>query len=159
MRKIHSKNSIFLLEILLNVLLFSFLLMIGLQFFIHAHVKTRETSQLYQAVTSCNDAAAVFESGDGTLSSLLQNYHYSLDLDNRVLIYLDDQFRACPKSSVTYTITVTLLPADIEGPSRADISCSTQDENVLYRMQASHYTQQTAQLLSPEEELSWQNRI
>ena len=51
MRKIHSKNSIFLLEILLNVLLFSFLLMIGLQFFIHAHVKTRETSQLYQAVT------------------------------------------------------------------------------------------------------------
>ena len=159
MKRIHSKNSIFLLEILLNVLLFSVLLITGLQFCIHAHIKTRETSQLHQAVVSCNDAAAVFESGDGTLSSLLQNYHYSLDLDNRVLIYLDDQFRACSKSSVTYTITVTLDTTDIEGLSTADIRCSTQSGKILYQMQASHYTQQTAQILSPEEESTWKNRI
>lgn len=159
MRRIHSKNSVFLLEIILNVLLFSILLMTGLQFFIYAHTKTRETSELYQAVTSCNDAAAVFESGDGTLSSLLQDYHYSLDLDNRVRIYLDEQFHVCPKSAVTYTITVTLASTDIEGLSTADITCCTQSGKVLYQMQASHYTQQTAQNLLPEEELSWQNRI
>ena len=39
------------MEIILNLLLFSVLLVVGLQFFIHAHTRTEETTQLHQAVS------------------------------------------------------------------------------------------------------------
>ena len=68
------------MEIILNLLLFSVLLVVGLQFFIHAHTRTEETTQLHQAVSSCASVAAVFERGDGTLNDLLETYRYSICL-------------------------------------------------------------------------------
>ena len=58
MKHTHSKNSLFLMEIILNLLLFSVLLVVGLQFFIHAHTRTEETTQLHQAVSSCASVTA-----------------------------------------------------------------------------------------------------
>lgn len=155
MKRIHSKNSIFLMELLLNVLLFSILVTIGLQFFIHAHTKTQKTTQLYQAVASCENAASIFQSGDGTLSSLLQTYHYSADLKNRVLIYLDKDFNTCRKKSANYTLTVSLDSSDSGNLSKITIVCSTCEGTVLYRLHASTYIQQTIQTVA-KEEFSWQ---
>ena len=89
MKHTHSKNSLFLMEIILNLLLFSVLLVVGLQFFIHAHTRTEETTQLHQAVSSCASVAAVFERGDGTLNDLLETYRYSINLDDKIIIYLN----------------------------------------------------------------------
>lgn len=150
MKRIHSKNSIFLMEILLNVLLFSILLTIGLQFFISAHLKTQATSQLYQAVASCENAASVFQSGDGTLSPLLQTYHYSANLENRVLIYLDKNFNTCRKKMAKYTLTATLDASDSENLSKVTIVCRTSDGTTLYRLSASTYQQQSIPVSSAE---------
>lgn len=143
MKRMHSKNSIFLMEILLNVLLFSILLTIGLQFFISAHLKTQATSELYQAVASCENAASVFQSGDGTLAPLLQTYHYSANLENRVLIYLDKNFNTCRKKAAEYTLTATLDSSDPENLSRITIVCRNSDGTSLYRLHASTYRQQS----------------
>ena len=92
MKRTHSKNSLFLMEIILNLLLFTVLLVVGLQFFIHAHTRTEETTQLHQAVSSCASVAAVFERGDGSLDDLLTTYRYSVNLDDKIVIYLDTDF-------------------------------------------------------------------
>lgn len=156
MKRLHSKNSIFLMEIILNVLLFSVLLTVGLQFFIRAHVKTRETSQLHQAVTSCESAAAVFQSGDGSFTSLLQTYHYSANLDDHIRIYLDRNFESCPKKAAVYTITVAFDDAVSEdGLSAAVFTCSTISGEKLYRLKAYNYVQRTAESLTKEAVL-WQ---
>ena len=140
MRKLHSKNSIFLMEIILNVLLFAVLLTIGLQFFVKAHRLTEKTTELHQAVSSCESAASVFQSGDGTLASLLETYHYSVNLHDRVVIYLDSSFNACPKKSAAYTITAAL---DRNGKrnslSAVNLTCSTTEGMSLYSLRACHF--------------------
>ena len=72
-----SKSSIFLLEILINILLFSVLCVCSLQFFIKSYQLTDNTTTLHHAVTACNNVAAVFQSGDGTLASVEEVFSYS----------------------------------------------------------------------------------
>ena len=110
MKHTHSKNSLFLMEIILNLLLFSVLLVVGLQFFIHAHTRTEETTQLHQAVSSCASVAAVFERGDGTLNDLLETYRYSINLDDKIIIYLNSDFNECKRKKATYFLSVSLTP-------------------------------------------------
>lgn len=144
MKHPYSNNRMLLFEILLNVLLFSVLVVIGLSFFLRAHTKTKETTLLHQAVNACTDAAAVFQSGDGTLAPLFQTYPYSADLDTHARIYLDATFSVCEKASAAYVLTATLLPAETEGLSKADLICSTLDGTVLYQIRVCHYSARTA---------------
>ena len=56
-----SKNRIFLLEITINLLLFSALLIVGLLFFIKTHKLTEETQVLHEAVNACSNAASAYK--------------------------------------------------------------------------------------------------
>ena len=62
-----SKNRIFLLEITINLLLFSALLIVGLLFFIKTHKLTEETQVLHEAVNACSNAASAYEQEHGCL--------------------------------------------------------------------------------------------
>lgn len=141
MKHIHSKNSIFLMEIILNTLLFSSLLVVGLQFFIRTHTLTNETVQLHQAVASCESVAAVFENGNGTLNDLLDTYPYSVNLDHHVLIYLDENFNECRKEEASYYISAALTEDSNIRLSKLDLTCYTQSAAPIYTLTACHYTQ------------------
>ena len=128
------------MEIILNVLLFSVLLTIGLQFFVKAHKLTEKTTELHHAVICCESAASIFQAGDGTLSPLLSTYHYSADLNNQVLIYLDDAFNACPKKRAVYTITAALDDNYREKLlSAVTLTCNKADGTRLYSLRACHF--------------------
>lgn len=141
MKSIHSKNSLFLMEIILNILLFSVLLVVSLQFFGRTHTLTRTTSQLHQAVSSCSDVAAIFESGDGTTNEILAVYPYSVNLDNKVIVYLDKNFNDCKKGQAQYYITAKLSRDSNEQFSKLTIRCRTMDKKLLYELNACHYNQ------------------
>ena len=145
MKNKHAKSSIFLMEIILNILLFSVLVVIGLQFFMRTHSLTRQTSELHQAVTSCESVAAVFENGDGTLDALTESYHFSVDLDNRVLIYLDENFSECRKEEAHYYITVSLADVSTPALTKATLACCNRSGEMLYTLTACHYQQLRAQ--------------
>ena len=66
-----SKNRIFLLEITINLLLFSALLIVGLLFFIKTHKLTEETQVLHEAVNACSNAASAYEQEHGNACSLV----------------------------------------------------------------------------------------
>lgn len=146
MKRTHSKNSIFMMEIILNVLLFCFFLVVGLQFFIRTHTITKETKELHQAVTSCENAASVFESGDGTLSPLLDTYRYRVNLGNQVLIYLDSDFNECRKKHAAYYITANITPDSNDTLSKVAFTCYTISATPLYTLTACHYRQLHAPL-------------
>lgn len=65
-----SKNRIFLLEITINLLLFSALLIVGLLFFIKTHKLTEETQVLHEAVNACSNAASAYEQEHGDLNAV-----------------------------------------------------------------------------------------
>lgn len=129
------------MEILLNILLFSVLLVVGLQFFSKTHTLTQKTEHLHQAVTSCNNVAAIFESGDGTANDILTVYPYSVNLDSKVVVYLDKNFNDCKKGQAKYYITAKLDKSSSAQLSTLTIRCRTMDKKeLLYELNASHYT-------------------
>lgn len=142
MKQTHSKNSLFLMEILLNILLFSVLLVVGLQFFSKTHTLTQKTGQLHAAVTSCSNIAAVFEAGDGTTADLLALYPYSVNLDNKVIIYLDKDFNECKKGQAKYYITAKQNKSNNTQLASLTIRCHTMEhgKELIYELNATHYT-------------------
>lgn len=142
MKQTHSKNSLFLMEILLNILLFSVLLVVGLQFFSKTHTLTLESSQLHAAVTSCSNIASVFEAGDGTTADILALYPYSVNLDNKVIVYLDKDFNDCKTGQAKYYITARLNKSKHTQLASLTIRCHTMDhgKKLIYELNATHYT-------------------
>lgn len=140
MKHTHSKNSLFLLELILNLLLFVLLMIVSLQLVIRAHTLTNETRNLHQAVTCCASAASVFESGDGTLDDFLEHYRCSVNQNSRIIIYLDADFEECPFAEAAYYLTVTVTGGD-DAVDRATITCLTMQDEPIYSLTACHYGQ------------------
>lgn len=141
MKHTYAQNSIFLMEIILNILLFSVLLVVGLHSFMRTHELTAKSTQLHQAVTSCENAASIFENGSGTLGDLLDNYRFCADLDSRVLIFLDENFNECRKADALYYITASLSEDNTPSLSKLTLVCYTDEDTPLYTLEACHYQQ------------------
>ena len=80
----HAKNSVILLEMIINILLFSVLLVVGLTFFIKTHTMTKDTKLLHQAVTCCDNAATVFESSNADPSVFAAQYPDCVISDEKI---------------------------------------------------------------------------
>lgn len=130
-----TKSSMFLMEILINILLFSLLCVCSLQFFIKALNLTDNTTTLHHAVTACNNVAAIYETGDGQLEDIWSTYSYAIHVDNQVIIYFDENYEECSRENSSYYIYVKELESTI--PS-VEISFQS-DTTAYYQIQAFHY--------------------
>ena len=136
----HSGSSLFLLEIMINILIFTALLCVCLQIFVKAHRLTRETTQLQRAVTSCANAASVFECGDGSLDSILKTYSYSTAAGGQAIVYLDEDFLECSKEHAVYTMQILpLVPKSDTQVKMISITCFYDNEEI-YSITACNYT-------------------
>ena len=136
MRYERSKSSIFLLEILINILLFSTLCVFSLQFFIKSYQLTNNTTTLHHAVTACNNVAAVFQSGDGTLASVEDVFVYSFTDGGNLYIYLDENYQECDSQNVAYYIAIKQQHTAI--PS-INITFYKNGEAATYQIDVYHY--------------------
>ncbi|MCM1284148.1 MAG: hypothetical protein NC180_10675 [Muribaculaceae bacterium] len=141
MKHIHSKNSLFLMEIILNLLLFVLLMLAALQLFIRSHTLTTQTGELHQAITCCTSAASVFESGDGTLQDILEYYSYGINLNSQVIVYLDADFCECQREEARYYLSIAPMTEDSEPLAKAEILCLTAEGEEIYSLTACHYRQ------------------
>lgn len=140
MRRAYSKNNLFLMEILLNILLFTVLLVVSVSFFSKTHALTRKATQLQHAMRCSCDLAAIFEAGDGTTSDILTLYPYSVNLDQKVIVYLDDKFKECKKEQAQYFLSAQLDEHSSDSFQILNISCQDLNRKVLYEQDACHYT-------------------
>ncbi len=134
-----SGSSLFLLEIMVNILLFSILLCVCLQFFIKAHNLTNETTKLERAVSVCANVASLYEAGDGSLSTLDEAYPNSVILDERMILFLDDNFLSCSKENSSYSVIISYSNA-VTALKGVHIAC-VEETNILYEIDAMHYEQ------------------
>lgn len=131
-----SKSSMFLLEILINILLFSVLCVCSLQFFIKSYQLTENTTTLHHAVTACNNVAAVYEAGDGSLTSITDAFPNAISENGQTFIYFDENYQECDSQNVFYYITIEEMNSDI---SSIRISFYKNGEDVSYSINAYYY--------------------
>lgn len=131
-----SKSSMFLLEILINILLFSILCVCSLQFFIKSYQLTENTTTLHHAVTACNNVAAVYEAGDGSIAPIADAFPNAISEKGLTYIYLDENYQECDSQDVAYYITVEEMVSDI---SSIHISFYKNGEDASYSITAYHY--------------------
>jgi hypothetical protein len=133
-----SGSSLFLMEIILNVLIFSILLTVCMQFFIKAHRLTGDTTRLERAVTCCSNAASIFESGDGTLDSFSEIYTCAFVANDHLIVFLDENFVECPQADAIYYMQI--LPVESENGSVPTVSITCfADTEEIYSIRACCY--------------------
>lgn len=136
----HSKNRIFLLEMTINILLFSVLLIVGLLFFIKTHTITGHTGILHQAVNTCSNVASIYEQENGSLDTISSMYPGSICADDMLFIYLDSKYDPCGKDDAVYKVIVTCQSPNDSGVQKADIQFLGTDNNAVYSITACSYT-------------------
>ena len=141
----HSKNRIFLLEITINLLLFTVLLIVGLLFFIKTHSLTEQTGVLHHAVNACNNVASVYEQERGNLSAVSSTFSGSICANDKLFIYMDNIYHLCEKDDALFKIIVSELPDSSSGVQKADIRFLKADNTEVYGITACIYNS-----LSPE---------
>ena len=129
-----SHSSIFLLELILNLIIFTVLLVIGLNFFLKAHNLSTKTTDLHRAVTECNNVATLFKSGDGSFDLLSKQYSDIIITDTQAHIYYNSDFCECSSSEASYTLTITITPCNYQIYD-ANIKFSKEDE-IIYQINA-----------------------
>ena len=151
----HTKSGLFLMELLLNILLFCILCSCGLLLFVKSHNLTRDTKLLHQASRITSSIAAVYEGGDGTLATLAQEFKRPA-IEGSICIYYDDNYEPCVREGAVYYVLAHLLTTDETGASTAgqhlqklEICFYDTSDRMLYTITACHYTPST-----PEENIS-----
>lgn len=107
-----TKSSMFLMEILINILLFSILCVCSLQFFIKALNLTENTTMLHHAVTACNNIAAIYETS-GSAEDIWKAFPYAIHTDEQTMIYLDENYEECRRENGSYCILVKSRASEI----------------------------------------------
>lgn len=142
----HSKASLFLMEIMLNILFFTVLATICLQLFVKAHNLSDSTTILHRATATCTSIAEVYQCSSNGREMILQIFPEALDLNQNIFIYFDDQFTACTEKDSTYCASISF---DTDLLQTITIEFSTiETSNSIYTLEVSGYQPQTLSFLS-----------
>ena len=139
-RKTHSKSGLFLMELLMNLLLFCLLCGCGLLFFIKSHNLTNDATALHQAVSITTSVAGVYETGDGSLDSI-QKLYTNADPNGKYLyLYLDENYLPCSKDQMAYYVIISQADHMVE---KIQIEFCRSNGEVLYSICACNLTATT----------------
>ena len=137
----HTKSGTFLLEIILNILLFSILVIISLQFLVKTRALTTKTTILHNAVTINSGLASIYES-DG-LNGLLNEYHDSKSISPQMVLYYDQNFAHCKKTDAVYRVSI-IETESVSELQKCSITFYNNDSEVVNKITACQYTPLTS---------------
>lgn len=131
-----TRSSMFLMEIIINLLLFSMLCVCSLQFFIKAYQLTEKTTTLHHAVTACSNVASVYESGNGETDIIYDTYPYAIYVNDQILIFYDENYNECDREHGAYYILVERADTLV---NKISIRFYKTDGESCYSIQACNY--------------------
>ena len=134
-----SKSSLFLMELLINLLLFCVLCGCGLMFFIKSTNMTERTTDLHNAVRITSSVASIYES-TGDLNALSEIYPNGSVSEDSATLYFDEEYQPCPMEESIYTLYVTQKNASMK---KATIALYNQKEECIYSIDAFYYKPST----------------
>lgn len=118
-----SKTSLVLMELIITILFFSLASAVCTQLFVRAHLITKNTRKLNEAINVTQSISEVMKGTDGSLKSVMNYFPNAVGDDDYFVIYYDENFEetedyenAYYAADVTinhsgnlYTMTVDLL--------------------------------------------------
>ena len=143
-----NKSSLFLMELVINLLLFCILCGCGLMFFIKSTNLTRSTTDLHQAVRITTSIASAFEAGDGGLEDL-ELIHPVCDFGDiddpnlkpsEALLWYNEDYQPCTMEHGYYKVTVDLTEGTVH---KATIVFYNEKGEAIYSIDAFHYSPHT----------------
>lgn len=106
-----SKTSLFLMELIMTVMLFSVCSAVCLKLFVNAHMLDKKTVELNNAVAIAQGFAEVMRGTDGSMDAICEIYPASvIGNDSYFEVYYDENFNQCEYSAAKYAADVTLTP-------------------------------------------------
>ncbi len=138
-----SKSGLFLMELLINLLLFCILCGCGLMFFIKSNNMTRNTTDLHQAVRITSSIASIYEVSDGKLDTIQDIYTQGTRLENILILYFDENYAPCNKTEASYEVRVQKLPADTNTLEKVQITFYDEGDMPFYTIDACHFSPST----------------
>ena len=139
----HPKSSLFLMEIMINILFFAVLVTICLQLFFKAHKLSESTSVLHHAVTTCTSIAEVYQSDHNGEEIVMTFYPDAIALNNTILIYFGENYLPCAESNSKYRAVL-----EHGNSPNANIIFYEQESGVaIYSLALSSYIPQTLKVL------------
>ena len=136
----HSKSGLFMIELLINLLLFCLLCGCGLMFFIKSFNLTTDATALHHAVGITTSVAGIYETGDGSFAPLLEMYPDAAWEDKYLCIYLNEYYSPCTKDETAFYIMAEQLDNTVD---KIRIDFYNSNGEVLYSIPACHYTPAT----------------
>lgn len=104
-----SKSSLFLMELILAVLVFSIASVICVRLFVKSYIISQSTQELNQCVTLCSNAAELYYGFSGDLSLLqreLDQQSMSMSFPGTVTFFYDKDFTLCRPGQESYILRV-----------------------------------------------------
>lgn len=132
----HSKSGLFLMELLINLLLFCILCGCGLMFFVKSNSMTKSTTTLHNAVRITTSLASIYESGDGSLAPLYEAYNCSVLDGDSLYIYFDEKFQPCERDTSVYCVSIQSIEA---GYSKVNIEFYDEKGSLTYSISSCNY--------------------
>ncbi len=143
-------SSLFLMELIFAILFFSVASAVCVEFFVKAHLLSRDSDALSRAVNECAGAAEIICTSNGLpegVDLLAQQYpegdYPELPAETAdVRLYYDDSFAACGQETAAYVLDIHMEQAErmIEATlEMREGSGSQEAESSVYRLQVGHH--------------------
>lgn len=138
-----SKSSLFLMELILAILIFSIAGAVCIQIFVKAHIISQDTQHLNRAVTLCQSGAELFYGFKGDISQIsetLDKNNTGTLSDGILKLYYDSDFKECAQSDATYELEI--LSVTDNNMIRGEVSVyQCNDESVIYSLSCSYFNE------------------
>lgn len=141
-----SKTSLFLMEIILNILFFTILVTMCLQLFFKAHTLSESSITLHKAVTTCTSIAEIYQSNVNGTESVFAVYPDAIGLNQNILIFFDEDFNPCTESRCTYRAAITV--SNTQNKAETITFSDHEGANMIYTLSVSSYEPRTLGELS-----------
>ena len=100
------RSSLFLMELMLAILLFSIAAAICVQVFVKSHMISEQSTNLNYAVLASTSVAEIFRSSDNSFEILSKEYPLSESDDHKTYIYYDNNWLPTAAENSCYTLLV-----------------------------------------------------
>lgn len=139
MKKVSSRSSLLLIEIIIAILIFSVASAVCLQLFAKSHTLSRQTQELDIAVREAVSVSELLTNGDSLEENLARFYPYADISSDSAVIYYDTEFQPCERQQSYFQMNV--LPASRQDRIRAYTIavCRGNNDATIYRMKTTAY--------------------
>ncbi len=135
-----TKSGLFLLELLLNLLLFCLLCGCALLFFIKSHRLSEDATILHNAVQITTSLAGIYETNENGLDVIEHLYPLATTQGNKVTIYYDRFFHSCSTEEALYHVVIS--PTQDKG-NHIHIEFYNTWKELYYSITSCYYTPET----------------